>query len=130
MICVKCREEISTGEEMNYRGQILCEDCYVDTVSIPRTCDVAAVHSAKLTRKLAGQEGTDGLTELQKQIYEYVKATGKVTPDALMQKFQLSEAQMIRDFTVLRHCELLKGTTIDGVRYILIMEGGPGSIDI
>jgi len=67
---------------------------------------------------------------LQKQIYEYVKATGKVTPDALMQKFQLSEAQMIRDFTVLRHCELLKGTTIDGVRYILIMEGGPGSIDM
>jgi len=55
VICVKCREEISTGEEMNYRGQILCEDCYVDTVSIPRTCDVAAVHSAKLTRKLAGQ---------------------------------------------------------------------------
>ena len=130
MICVKCQEEIPTGEEMNYRGQILCEDCYVDIVSIPRTCDVAAVHSAKLTRKLAGQEGTDGLTELQKKIYEYVKTTGKVTPDALMQKFQLSEAQMIREFTVLRHCELLKGTKINGVRYILIMEGGPGSVDM
>jgi hypothetical protein len=47
-----------------------------------------------------------------------------------MQKFQLSEAQMKREFTVLRHCELLKGTKIDGLRYILIMEGGPGSIDM
>jgi len=27
MICIKCREEIPMGEEMNYRGQILCEDC-------------------------------------------------------------------------------------------------------
>ncbi|MHB8125848.1 MAG: hypothetical protein ACYDEJ_09465 [Desulfitobacteriaceae bacterium] len=130
MICVKCREEIPNGEEMNYRGQVLCEDCYVDAVSLPKTCDVAAVYSAKLTRKLAGQKGTDGLTELQKEIYEYVKVNGKVTPNVLMQKFQLSETQMIREFTVLRHCELLKGTEIDGIRYMLIMEGGPGSIDM
>jgi len=130
VICSRCQEKIPNSEEMNYRGQVLCEDCYVDAVSIPRTCDVAAVHSAKMTRKLAGQEGTDGLTELQKEIYEYVKVNGKVTPDALIKRFQLSEVQLVREFTVLRHCEILKGTQIDGVRYILIMEGGPGSIDM
>lgn len=58
---------IPEGDEMNYMGKVLCEDCYVDAVSLPKTCDVAAVYTAKLTRKLAGQEGTDGLTELQKQ---------------------------------------------------------------
>lgn len=65
MICSKCQENIPDGEQMNYRGMILCEDCYVDAVSLPKACDVAAVHSAKLTRKLAGQEGTNGLTKLQ-----------------------------------------------------------------
>ena len=30
----------------------------------------------------------------------------------------------------MRHCELLKGTKIDGIVYILIMDGGPGSIDL
>ena len=122
MICIKCREEIPMGEEMNYRGQILCEDCYVDAVSLPKTCDVVAVHSAKMTRKMARQEGTDGLTELQKNIYEYLMVNGQVTLDALMQQFHLSESQMSREFTVLRHCELLKATSIEGVKYIVIME--------
>ena len=54
---------------MNYRGQVLCEDCYVDAVSLPKTCDAAAVRSTKLTKKFAGQEGTGGLIELQKEIY-------------------------------------------------------------
>ena len=130
MICMKCKEEIPLGEDMNHMGQLLCEDCYIDAISLPKTCDVAAVYSAKLTRKLAGQKGTDGLTELQKEIYEYVKVNGKVTPEALMKKFQLSQTEIQRVFTTLRHCELLKGTKIDGTVYILIMEGGPGSISI
>lgn len=47
-----------------------------------------------------------------------------------MKKFQLSEPEMRRVFAPLRHCELLKGTIIDGIPYCLIMEGGPGSIGI
>lgn len=131
MICTRCQEEIPQGDEMNYMGHILCEDCYIDAVSLPKTCDVAAVYSAKLARKLAGQKGTEGLTELQQEIYEYVKVNdGKVTFEALMKKFQLSETQMRRVFAPLRHCELLKGAIIDGIPYCLIMEGGPGSIDM
>ncbi len=130
MNCTRCQEEIPQGEEMNYMGQILCEDCYVEAVSLPKTCDVAAVYSAKLARKQAGQKGTDGLTELQKKIYEYVKVNGRVTPEALAKEFQLSVSQLQREFTTLRHCELLKGTKLDGIVYIFIMEGGPGSIDI
>jgi AraC-like DNA-binding protein len=130
MICERCQELIPEGDEMNYMGTVLCEDCYVEAVSLPKTCDVAAVYSAKLSRKLAGQKGTEGLTELQKEIYEYVKANGKVTPEALAKEFHLSVSQLQREFTTLRHCELLKGTKIDDILYILIMEGGPGSIDL
>lgn len=130
MICSRCQEEIPEGEEMNYMGQVLCEDCYVEAVSMPRTCDVAAVYNAKMARKLAGQKGTEGLTELQKELYEYVKDKGKVTSEDLAKKFQLSPSELQRQFTTLRHCELLKGTKIDGVVYIFVMEGGPGSLKI
>ena len=130
MICERCGELITEGDEMNYMGKVLCEDCYIDAVSLPKTCDVAAVYSAKLSRKLAGQKGTEGLTELQQKIYKYVKVNGEVTPEALAKEFQLSESQLQREFTTLRHCELLKGTKINGVVRILIMDGGPGSIDI
>lgn len=130
MICESCGELILEGDDMNYMGKVLCEDCYIDAVSLPKTCDVAAVYSAKLSRKLAGQKGTEGLTELQKKIYEYVKFNGEVTPKALAKEFQLSESQLQREFTTLRHCELLKGTKINGIVRILIMDGGPGSIEI
>lgn len=130
MICARCQEVIPQGEEMNHMGQVLCEDCYVEAVEPPRTCDVAAVYTAKLSRKLAGQTGTDGLTEQQKEMYDYVKVNGKVTPEDFMKKFNLSKWEMHRQFTVLRHCELLKGTEIDGVKYIVIMEGGLGSLDM
>lgn len=128
MICEKCHEEILSGEEMKYWGQVLCDDCYIDAISVP-TCDVAAVLSAKLTRKMAGQVGTDGLTKLQKEIYEYIKVNGKVTPDTLMKNFQISENEMMREFSVLRHCELAKGTKIDGLKYFLLMNNGHGTID-
>lgn len=131
MFCAKCQELIPEGDEMNYMGKVLCEDCYVDAISLPKTCDVAAVYSAKLARNQAGHKGTDGLTELQKEIYEYVKDNGgKVTFESLMKIFHLSEPDMVRVFAPLRHCELLKGTVINGVAYCLIMEGGPGSIGI
>lgn len=124
MFCANCREEIPQGEEMNYHGQVLCEDCYVEAVSVPKTCSVTAVYSAKQTRKSAGQKGTEGLTALQKEIYNYVKFNGRVTPEALAQRFSLSNRELQTQFATLRHCELLKGTKINGVIYILTMEEG------
>ncbi|AKL94103.1 hypothetical protein CACET_c05930 [Clostridium aceticum] len=130
MICSNCQEPIPKGEEMQHWGAVLCEDCYVDAISIPKTCDVAAVYSAKSARKHAGHTGTEGLTDLQKEVYEYVKANdGKVPFGTLMKKFELSDGEMRRVFAPLRHCELLKGAMIDGVPYCVVMEGGPGSID-
>ena len=116
---------------MNYMGKVLCEDCYVDAVSLPKTCDVVAVYSAKMARKQAGQKGSEGLTQQQKELYEFVKESGgKVPFEALIKKFQLSDSELVRIFAPLRHCELLKGSVIDGIPYCLIMEGGPGSIGI
>lgn len=114
MLCTKCNNEIPEGEQCLHRNQLLCEDCYLERLEPPRTCDVAAVHSAKLFRKMAGQEGTDGLTELQKSIYDYIKAEGPVTAEQIMNKFSLTKLQLERNFAILRHCELAHGFRENG----------------
>ncbi|MBP2656656.1 MAG: hypothetical protein H6Q73_4225 [Firmicutes bacterium] len=118
MICTKCNNEILEGEQCLHLGKMLCEDCYLEMLEPPRTCDVAAVHGAKLARKMAGQEGTDGLTELQKNIYNYIKEEGSVTAEQIMNNFRLSKLQMERNFTVLRHCELAHGYIENGKKMI------------
>ncbi|WP_371381275.1 hypothetical protein [Sporomusa aerivorans] len=114
MICNKCKHEIPEGEQCLHRGQMLCEDCYLQMLEPPRTCDVAAVHSAKLARKLAGQEGTDGLTELQKSIYNHIKTEGPVTAEQIMNKLGLTKLEWERNFATLRHCELAHGFRENG----------------
>lgn len=114
MICNKCNSEIVEGEQCLHRGQLLCEDCYLEILEPPRTCDVAAVHGAKLARKLAGQVGTDGLTELQKNIYNYIKEEGPVTAEQIMNKLTISKQQLERNFAILRHCELVHGFRENG----------------
>ncbi len=129
MICARCRENIPEGEQFEHMGQVLCEDCYIEAIEPPRTCDVTAVYSAKVARRMAGQTGTDGLTELQKDIYNYVKAEGPVTHEQIMKKFKLAKWQLEKQFAVLRHCELLRGFREGGQVYVTVWEeGGPGEL--
>lgn len=121
MICEKCRVEIPVGDEMKLHGKIVCEDCYVAGVQPPKTCDVAAVHSAKMHRQMSGQTGTEGLTDMQKEIYDYVKEKGQATREELAEHFALPWSEMERQFAVLRHCELLKGKKEGNKVYITIM---------
>ena len=131
MLCEKCNTQIEAGEEVSYRGQKICEDCYVEALEPPRTCDVAAVYSAKLARKMAGQEGTDGLTELQKNVYEFVKTNGSVTHEQIMQALQLTRLQLDKTFATLRHCELLRAFKSEGQVFVTLWAaGGPGEIGL
>lgn len=118
MLCDICGDKIPTGDKMELHGKTVCEDCFIIGVQPPKTCDVAAVDSAKLHRKLAGQTGTEGLTQLQKDIYDFVKSRTKVTREEITGHFKLPAHEMERQFTVLRHCELLKGTKEENIIYI------------
>lgn len=131
MNCQRCKDEIPEGEQFEHMGQVLCEDCYIEAIEPPRTCDVTAVYSAKLSRKLAGQQGTDGLTELQKDIYEFIKKEGPVTHEQIMNKFQLAKWQLEKNFATLRHCELVRGFRENGRIFVTIWEEGtPGQLTI
>ncbi len=50
MKCDRCSAQIESGEEMEYLGQVLCEDCYMDVFSPAKACDPWAVYTAKSMR--------------------------------------------------------------------------------
>lgn len=119
MKCERCGDPIPEGENYNHRGKILCEDCYIGALQPPKSCDVAAVHSAKTHRQLSGESGTDGLTELQQTIYNQIKEAEKLTRPELMDSFNLKEWELDKQIAILRHCELVKARRMGDQIYIV-----------
>ena len=107
--CQKCGQEIARGNSFTRGGQVLCEDCYMGVTHRVQTCDPVAVRSAMRFRMKAGFESTDGLTEIQRAIYEYISSRGKATIEELLNTFQLSPQELENQIAILRHCELVKG---------------------
>ena len=107
--CERCGCEISPDESYTYLGQALCEDCYIEARQPAKACDPWAVYIATHARESSGLEGAEGLTDLQKKLYDFVKHKGKVTREELMGNFSLSESEVQTQLAILRHCELVKG---------------------
>lgn len=122
MLCERCGETILEGESYNHRGKTLCEDCYIGALQPPKSCDVAAVHSATKHREIVGQSGTDGLTDLQREIYNALKRQEKLTRKELMQQFRLQEWELEKQIAILRHCELVKARKIEDQIYIVLFD--------
>lgn len=74
--CPACRKEISGVEYIKVNGRMICEECYLEEQQRIKFADPVAVRSKKLFRKMNGLEGTEGLTELQKAIYEFIVSSG------------------------------------------------------
>ena len=109
MNCERCGVTLEESQVYNFQGKVVCEDCCFDLMNPPKVCDPTAVSSTLTIRKQLGQSGTEGLTELQKQIYETVVARGKISRQELMSSLKLTPQELEKQFAVLRHCELLKG---------------------
>ncbi|NLA26797.1 MAG: hypothetical protein GX878_05320 [Firmicutes bacterium] len=123
MSCEKCGMKISEAEKFDHGGKKYCEDCYIEIVSVPKTCDPMAVRSARLTRERFGQKGTEGLLPIQNKIYSYLKERGRATREQVGQEFGLHEKELEKHFAVLRHCELVKGYKEGKVIYMTLMNG-------
>lgn len=65
------------------------EDGYLDIRLGIEACDPWAVHSATRFRGSSCLEGTEGLTDLQKAIYEPVKRKGNVTREEVRESLSL-----------------------------------------
>ena len=109
MKCNRCGRDVPAENSYQHLGETLCEDCYIDIRYPAKACDPWAVYSATRSMGSAGLEGTEGLTEPQKKIYEFVKGKGKVTREEILANFNLKNTELQTNLATLRHCELVKG---------------------
>jgi hypothetical protein len=116
MECERCKDSIESGEEREYAGRVLCEDCYMDALSPAKTCDPWAVHSAKSFAQAAG--AAPALNPLQKQILEYLQETGGVEPRQISERFQIKPSDLEREIAALRHMEMIRGELREGRKVI------------
>ncbi len=107
--CDRCGREVPTDDIYQHLGETLCEDCYIDMRYPAKACDPWAVYSATRSRETGGLKGTAGLTDLQQAVYEFIRGKGKATREQLIENFELTEAELQRQLSTLRHCELVKG---------------------
>jgi len=119
MKCNRCGREIRESDSYTHRGEALCEDCYLDMRLGVKACDPWAVHSATRLRESSGLTGAEGLTELQKAVFELVKNKGKVTRQEVMEILGLSDSEMLAQLAILRHCELVKGHKEGNIVYLV-----------
>jgi hypothetical protein len=107
--CQRCRRDVSEDETYSYLSETLCDECYMDVMSPPKACDPWAVYSATRTRQSAGLKGVEGLTDEQKDIYEFIKSRGKTNAAEVMARFSMSQRELEKVVATLRHCELVRG---------------------
>lgn len=117
MKCNRCGAGIAKGEEQDFHGQLLCEDCYMDVLSPARACDPWAVHSAKSF----GKDGTaPQLSETQTKILQLLKETGGAVPEVICERLQIKPTDFERDVAALRHMEKLRAELRDGKKVLVL----------
>jgi len=116
-ICAKCGAALEPGEAREYAGQKLCEDCYLDGLTLVRTCDPWAVHTAKSLKDLPGG---NALTPLQQKLYDLVQERGEVPMLEAAAHLGLTEEELRREVAPLRHMELLRGCKKDDVIHLTL----------
>lgn len=102
MKCSKCGNELK-DDVYHYAGLQLCEDCYLDMVATPKTCDPWAVHTAKSLTKQK-----PFLTPLQEKILNLIKERGPITAEEICRELGITEADFRTNFAALRHMELAR----------------------
>ena len=122
MVCEKCGAKIPQGAAFNHGGRNYCEDCYLEAVSVPKTCDPLAVRSARISRDKFGQKGTEGLLPVQQEIYKYLQEQGRATREQIAAKFNLDQKELEKHTAVLRHCELVRGMKEGSKVYMTLMD--------
>jgi hypothetical protein len=119
MKCEKCSDAIPEGEEREHAGRILCEDCYMDTLSPAKSCDPWAVHSAKALSRARG--GNVDLNETQKRILEILKETGGVERGSLVGRLGIKPSDLEREIAALRHAEKVRAEMRDDRKVFIVL---------
>jgi hypothetical protein len=118
MKCEKCGNVASQEDLREFRGQRICEDCYMVALSPAKACDPWAVYSAKSFSKSDGPR--TNLTETQAKILQILKETGGVEPKDLSARLQLDPSDLEQEIATLRHMEKLRAELREGKKVICL----------
>jgi hypothetical protein len=119
--CARCGKEMEKSRVYEHLGKAYCEDCYMDILSPPKACDPWAVYSAKTHMKEG--EPHSALTPRQQSIVNYIKEKKEATLVDILRDLCLSEGEWRREFSALRHMEVLGATKKEGkILYSLFPE--------
>ena len=116
MRCDRCKETIEEGEEREFHGQTLCEDCYIDALSPAKACDPWAVYTAKSFSKADGSNVQ--MTEIQSKILQILKETGGAEPRIISERLQIKPSDLEREIATLRHMEKVRGELREGKKIL------------
>ena len=115
MKCDRCACQIDKGDETEYLGQILCEDCYIDALSPAKTCDPWAVYTARSIPDKASS-----LTSLQEDILQILRETNGIEPGVLAKRLGLKLSDLEREIAALRHMEKIRASMKDDRKVICL----------
>jgi hypothetical protein len=115
--CAKCGAAVEAAEVREYRGQELCEDCYMEALSPVQVCDPWAVHTAKSLKDLPGGHY---LTPMQQKLYNLVKERQEVPIAEAAAHLGLTEDELRREFAPLRHMEKLRACKKDDLIHLTL----------
>jgi hypothetical protein len=120
--CDRCEREFPAEDLIEEGGSRICENCYISAHSRIKVCDPWAVRSKKILREKVGLVGAEGLTETQKEIYEFIISGGGAKREEIAKEFDLPPDELENQFAILRHCELVKGQKREDGVYIVAFE--------
>jgi hypothetical protein len=120
MLCQKenCQAEIEEGEERDFHGQLLCDDCYMDALSPARTCDPWAVRSAGMAKERGDITEQGG--SLQQKILDLIQKSGGLSQAELAAKLSARPGDIEREIAALRHMEKIRAAMQDGKKVIVL----------
>lgn len=121
MQCSRCQKKITESQSYVNKGNVYCEDCLMDIGLSARECDPWATYVDNRTRERAGQKGTEGLTELEKKVYNFVKSKGKATREDVMKGLKLSDTELRTQLIPLLHSELVKEKSEGRQQYLVVI---------
>ena len=120
MKCEFCGEQIPDGDDMDYYGKMLCEECYMGVLNPARACDPWAVRSAQRLSQL--DDAYSILSETQTKILQVLSETGGAAPEVVAHKLAMTLPELEREFATLRHMEKIRAQMRDGQKIICLWE--------
>ncbi len=119
VICSGCGKEIPGNECIIGNRQAVCEECYLKEHQ-SKSLDPLLLHSNKIFRKNRHSlKVGNGLTVIQKEIYEFIQKEGRATQENISKLFGFIPEETSNQLSVLKQCKLVKCQKIEDDIYIV-----------